>query len=178
MTGADFSVSRPRLAASSTHSSEYPLPSKWMGAQVLMSSRTTLRMAANLSSPSAMSLSTRALKSLSASATAVLSTIWALAQLALEPTARNSKRLPVKANGLVRLRSVLSRMMSGISGMSICTPSLPVMTSASLSACMICFSTSLTVRPRNEEIMAGGASLAPSRWALPASMIEAFSRPL
>ena len=31
-----------------------------------------------------------------------------MAELASEPTARNSKRLPVKANGEVRLRSVLS----------------------------------------------------------------------
>ncbi len=42
------------------------------------------------------------------SATAVFSAIIALAQLASEPTARNSKRLPVKAKGEVRLRSVLS----------------------------------------------------------------------
>ena len=31
----------------------------------------------------------------------------------LEPTARNSKRLPVKANGLVRLRSPASRRELG-----------------------------------------------------------------
>src|SRR6202012_5894262 len=38
----------------------------------------------------------------------VLSTSIGDAQLAEEPTARNSNLLPVKANGLVRLRSVLS----------------------------------------------------------------------
>ena len=42
----------------------------------------------------------------------------ALAQLADEPAARNSKRLPVKAKGEVRLRSVLSMSNSGICGMS------------------------------------------------------------
>ena len=45
---------------------------------------------------------------------AALSTIMAAAQLAEEPTARNSKRLPVKANGEVRLRSVLSSSSVGI----------------------------------------------------------------
>ena len=125
-----------------------------------------------------MSASTRRLKSVSASAAAVFNTIWALAQLADEPTARNSKRLPVKAKGDVLLRSVLSRMMSGICGMSICTPSLPLMKSASLSAFSMCSITSETVRPRKLEIMAGGASLAPRRWPLPASMIDAFRRPL
>ena len=52
--------------------------------------------------------------SVRASATAVLSTSMAAAGLAGEPTARNSKRLPVKAKGLVRLRSVVSMRRSGI----------------------------------------------------------------
>ena len=42
----------------------------------------------------------------SSSATAALSTIIASAQLSDAPTARSSKRLPVKAKGEVRLRSV------------------------------------------------------------------------
>ncbi len=42
------------------------------------------------------------------SATMVLRTVLAPAILALEPTARNSNLLPVKANGLVRLRSPAS----------------------------------------------------------------------
>ena len=42
------------------------------------------------------------------SATMVLRTVLAPAMLALEPTARNSNLLPVKANGLVRLRSPAS----------------------------------------------------------------------
>ena len=42
------------------------------------------------------------------------SAIMALAQFALEPTARNSNLLPVKANGEVRLRSVLSSSNSGM----------------------------------------------------------------
>ena len=40
--------------------------------------------------------------------------IMALAQLASEPGARNSKRFPVNAKGEVRLRSVLSISSSGI----------------------------------------------------------------
>ena len=135
-------------------------------------------MAEILSSPFAMSASTRRLKSVRASATAVFNTICALAQLADEPTARNSKRLPVKAKGEVLLRSVLSRMMSGICGISICTPSLPLIKSASLSAFSICSITSDTVLPRKLDMIAGGASFAPRRWPLPASMIDAFRSPL
>src|SRR5690554_7625162 len=41
-------------------------------------------------------------------------TLFRSAQLAEEPTARYSKRLPVKAKGEVRLRSVLSSKISGI----------------------------------------------------------------
>lgn len=54
------------------------------------------------------------LKRTNCSATAVLSAIMALAQLASEPGARNSNRFPVNANGEVRLRSVLSISNSGI----------------------------------------------------------------
>ena len=70
-------------------------------------------MASVVSCPLAMSASTRRLKSARASATAVFRAIIALAQLASEPTARNSKRLPVKAKGEVRLRSVLSMSRLG-----------------------------------------------------------------
>ena len=66
-----------------------------------------------------MSVSTSFLKQISCSATAALMANMAPPQLADEPTALNSKRLPVKANGDVRLRSVLS---SNISGM-LATPS-------------------------------------------------------
>ena len=136
-------------------------------------------MAHTLDAPAAMRTSTRVLKSVKASATAVLRAIIALAQLAIEPTARNSKRLPVKAKGEVRLRSVLSIISSGICGMSSFTPCLPSMAkSSSVVECSTRSSSSLTCLPRKEEMMAGGASLAPRRWAFVALMMEAFKRPL
>ena len=55
-----------------------------------------------------------ALNSFNWLAMAALMAIMAAAQLDDEPAARNSKRLPVKANGEVRLRSVVSRRISGI----------------------------------------------------------------
>ena len=141
--------------------------------------RITLKRARSLASPPAISASTSALKSMSCSATAALRANMAAPQLADEPTARNSKRFPVKANGEVRLRSVLSSRISGMCD----TPNfisflalmmIPLSSSAfsiSLSACVICV-------PRKMEMMAGGASLAPNRWALVAEIIEAFRRPL
>jgi HK97 family phage major capsid protein len=66
------------------------------------------------SSPAASSASTSARNSVRLSATTVLSTHAAVATFCDEPTARNSKRLPVKANGEVLLRSVLSGKISGI----------------------------------------------------------------
>ena len=144
-----------------------------------MSSRTISIIADVWSSPFAIKASTRVLKSSRASATAAFNTIRDDAQFASEPTARNSKRLPVKANGEVRLRSVLSIISSGISGISSSIPFLPARAkSSSLSAFSIWSSRSVNCLPRNEEMMAGGASLAPRRCALVALMIEAFSSPL
>ena len=155
-----------------------------------MSSRSTSMMAwkvtlcfpsmnSAFSDTSVIRLSTLFLKSTKASATAAFRAIIALAQLASEPTARNSKRLPVKANGLVRLRSVLSMSSSGISGMSSSILCLPAtVNKSSLSAFSICSSSSLTCLPKKLEMMAGGASLAPRRCALVALMILAFSKPL
>ena len=48
-----------------------------------------------------------------ASATMVLSTVFAVAMQSDEPTMRNSNLLPVKANGEVRLRSVASLLRTG-----------------------------------------------------------------
>ena len=100
-------------------------------------------------------------------------------QLTDEPGARNSKRLPVKANGDVRLRSVLSSSSSGICP----KPRLRrFLSSTSMASSIELFSnlssTSLICVPRKDEIMAGGASLAPKRWALVAEAILAFSSPL
>ena len=49
---------------------------------------------------------------------------------------------------------------------------------AIVSAFSMWSSSSLTCLPRNDETMAGGASLAPRRWALVADMMLAFSNPL
>ena len=75
--------------------------------------------------PVASSLSRSFLKAISCSATAALRVVIAPAQFASEPTARNSKRLPVKANGEVLLRSVLSTNISGISTRPTLLPFLP-----------------------------------------------------
>ena len=112
-------------------------------------------------------------------ATGVWLTGCAPPQLADDPTARNSKRLPVKAKGEVRLRSVLSSSSSGMWAM----PSLkPAWSSTWMDSSevldSILSSTSLSWRPRKTEMMAGGASLAPRRWALVALEMEAFSSPL
>ena len=144
-----------------------------------MSSRRMERIALVRSVPCAMSASTRVLKSVSASATAVLSTIIAVEQLALEPRARNSKRLPTNAKGEVRLRSVLSTKISGICGISSFTPCLPSMavSSSELELATVSMS-SLNSFPKNEEIMAGGASCPPSLCEFVALMMLAFSKPL
>ena len=110
----------------------------------------------------------------------MLSTIIASAQLSDEPTARNSKRLPVKANGEVRLRSVLSSSSVGMCEMPLILKtflaSKRIASSPLLAASLS--STAETCVPRKVEMMAGGASLAPRRWAFVALMIDAFSRPL
>ncbi len=129
--------------------------------------------------PEATSLSTISLNMRSCSATAALRVVIAPAQFAEDPTARNSKRLPVKAKGEVRLRSVLSTKISGISTRPRLLPFFPAIsmgvsegTSSSL------WSTSVIVRPRKAETIAGGASLAPRRWALVAVAMDAFRRAL
>ena len=144
-----------------------------------MSSRRMVRIALVRSVPWAMSASTRVLKSVSASATAVLSTIIAVEQLALEPRARNSKRLPTNAKGEVRLRSVLSTRISGICGISSFTSCLPpiAVSSSELELATVSMS-SLNSLPKKEEIMAGGASCPPSRCEFVALMILALSKPL
>ena len=132
-----------------------------------------------MSFPCAILLSTRSLNEVSASAIAAFRAIMALAQLTLEPGARNSNLLPVKAKGDVRLRSVLSTIRSGICGMSISMPCLPFRLNNSLvSDTSMWLSNSVSWVPRNDEIMAGGASLPPSRWALVALIIDALSSPL
>ena len=144
----------------------------------LMSLRSTSRMAANVSLPSAIFASTSVLNVFNCSATAAFRASMAEAQLASEPTARNSKRLPVKAKGEVRLRSVLSISSSGIRAMSSFMPCLPASIRSSGSLFSRCSRTFDNCVPRKLEMIAGGASLAPKRWALVALEMLAFSNPL
>ena len=135
------------------------------------------KMASSLPTPSSISLSMETLNSFNWFAIAAFMAIMAAAQLADEPAARNSKRFPVKANGEVRLRSVVSRRISGIRPI----PNLRVVFS---SAVILSSPTWRTISsrvadnclPRNMDRIAGGASLAPRRWLLPALMIEARSK--
>ena len=130
--------------------------------------------------PPSIFASTFFLNAVSSLAIAVLSTIIASAQLSDEPTARNSNRLPVKANGEVRLRSVLSKSSVGICEMPLILKTFFAskrMASSLFDAASLS-STAETCVPRKVEMMAGGASFAPRRWAFVALMIEAFSSPL
>ena len=93
----------------------------------------------------------------------------------IEPGARNSNRLPVNANGLVRLRSPGSVGSTG----SVSTPItiLPLPLDEVAAPFAICSKTSASWSPRKIEMIAGGASLAPSRWSLVAEATDARSRP-
>ena len=119
ITGTLVSQSKPRRCASSFHLSLYPLPSNRMSRHSPIYFLITVNNARSLASPCSIRLSTSCLNIVNCSATVAFRANTAAAQLALEPTARNSnlfhlKRLPVKANGEVRLRSVLSSKISGI----------------------------------------------------------------
>ena len=141
--------------------------------------RITSRMAEILGSPFSICLSTSFLNRFNWSATAAFRAIIALAQLASDPTARNSKRFPVNAKGEVRFRSVLSISNSGICGMSSFMPCLPLrLIRSSFVLSSMCSNTCESCLPRKEEMMAGGASLAPSRCALVALEMDAFRSPL
>ena len=106
-----------------------------------------------------------------ASATIVLSTVIGPEQHTLEPGARNSNLLPVKANGEVRLRSVVSRGRGG----SVSTPILSFVRPAARAEVPVsmAFITAVSSSPRKMEMMAGGASFAPRRWSLPAPAVIA-----
>ena len=121
-----------------------------------------------------MRLSTAILNKRNCLAIMVFKTIMAEPQLAEEPTARNSNLFPVKANGEVRLRSVLSSKICGI---------LPILSFNSVLSCgvilpaLMFFSrSSSNCVPINAEMIAGGASLAPKRWSLPAEAIAARNK--
>ena len=113
------------------------------------------------SAPSSLSANT-----LSDSATALLSMMFAHAIELEEPTMRNSNLLPVKAKGEVRLRSVVSLKKRGRVG----TPSYIGAFSAALygASCSMDSSTAVSSSPRKIDTTAGGASFAPRRWSFPA----------
>ena len=139
----------------------------------------TLTIAFSFSSPAAILPSTSVLNWFNWSATAAFNAIIADAQFAEEPIARNSKRLPVNAKGEVRLRSVLSISNSGICvTFSIFIPDLRAKLIVSSSVLTSWSMASETCRPKNIEIIAGGASFAPRRCSLVADEMDALSNPL
>jgi len=92
----------------------------------------------------------------------------------LEPGARNSNLLPVNANGEVLFLSVVSFSISGSDSTPV-SISLP----ASYLTPLPLFSWSTTAAswsPRYIEIIAGGASFAPSLWSLPAVATDTLSK--
>ena len=100
------------------------------------------------------------------SATIVFNTMLGSAMDAEEPTIRNSNLLPVNANGDVLLRSVASLLNLG----TVDTPVSSWLPSRLLVASPFShnwLNTSSSWSPRNTEMIAGGASLAPSLWSLP-----------
>jgi hypothetical protein len=94
--------------------------------------------------------------------TATFSATLGSAMLWFDETARNSNLLPVNANGLVRLRSPASRGSFGstLTPMSRMPPDLVVFAEPAFS---ICWKMSVSMSPRKIEMIAGGASFAPSR---------------
>ena len=85
----------------------------------------------------------------------------------------------MKANGEVRLRSVLSRISVGMCDMPLILNMFfaEKTMAASLRLASSLSSTAEICAPRKVEMMAGGASFAPRRWAFVALMIDALSTP-
>ena len=134
-------------------------------------------MACSFFMPSFIFLSISFLNSINWLATTALRTLMADEQLADDPTARNSNRFPVNAKGEVRFRSVLSINTSGIWEIpSFILRSSSIVMSSSSELSSILSSTDESCEPRNTEIMAGGASLAPRRCAFCADMMDALSK--
>ena len=98
-------------------------------------------------------------------------------QLAEEPTALNSNLFQVNAKGDVLFLSVLSTRCSGICGIPILYPFFPLIWTMSEDSSSSS-NASDTVFPRKEDMIAGGASLAPRLWALVAVMMDALRRAL
>ena len=146
-----------------------------MDAVSLNASRTTASTTSSTDLPRFIFAPICSVSSPSASATAALSSTIGKAIDADDPTARNSNLLPVNANGDVRLRSVLSFSISG----SRATPSL-IMACDALADVLPAAIDSITrvsMEPMNTEMIAGGASLAPSRCSLPLDAMPALNSP-
>ena len=94
----------------------------------------------------------------------------------LDPSARNSNLLPVKANGEVRLRSPPCSGSGGSTGVP--RPrKFPGVSSRRLAGRDRRRTPSRAPAPRKIEMIAGGASLAPRRWSWPTFATDARSRP-
>ena len=103
----------------------------------------------------------------------MLSTVLGIASDWLEPTVRNSNLLPVNANGEVRLRSPPCSGSRGSTDAPISRNACGV--AASPESDSIAPKTFSSSAPRKTEMIAGGASLAPSRWSWPAAATDARS---
>ncbi|MNG00964.1 hypothetical protein D3C84_839220 [compost metagenome] len=163
-SGVVLKLLNPLFAASISHSSLYPSPSKRIFLECLIYSLKTLKMASSFfMSLDSIKASTSTLKSLNCFATIAFKVVIALEQFAIEPTALNSNLFPVKANGEVLFLSVLSKRTSGIFPTTFNFKSVfssgdnfPVVTPSNSA------NTLVNCSPINTEIIAGGASLAPS----------------
>ncbi len=109
------------------------------------------------------------------SATIVFRTVFGNASDMLDPRARNSNLLPVKANGEVLLRSPPWRGRGGSTFAPSSIVSFGVWPSPEPDA--IASKAFVSSSPRKIEMIAGGASLAPRRWSWLMFATEARSSP-
>ena len=167
----DLIFGSPLFSASATHSSEYPLPLKiilWWSVRYSL-----IRLCTAVSKSSAFSRTSHA--SANASATIVFSTTFDPAMESREPTIRNSNLFLVNANGEVLFLSVASFVRSGRVVTPVCSfpPFRLCVASPVLRSCS---TTSWSCSPRKIEMIAGGASFAPSLWSFPGSAADSRSR--
>ena len=157
-----FKFNKPLDSASSIQESSYPLPLKIIRLWFLI---VSLINACNVVSKSSLDSRISANFS-SSSAITAFNTMLHPAILELDPGILNSNLFPVNANGEVRLRSVESlgnfgRTVAPIFINSFSFPSYGLSSS-------IAFNTAVNSSPKKIEMIAGGASLAPSLWSFPA----------
>ena len=170
-SGVVFRFESPRFSvASLIHASSYPLPLN----RIRLCSPTAFFSKVFSAAAKSSAFSRTSAYSDKTSATAAFSMILAQAMLFDEPTMRNSNLFPVKANGDVRFRSVVSRRNFGKAG----TPNIisVFLTPPKDVSFSIASKTPVSSSPRKTETMAGGASFAPKRWSLPAVATEDLNR--